>query len=87
MSHKGWRDAHVAQVNEYLDLLRARARGQLPSGARFLRDFVLNHPEYKHDSVLTEGISYDLMKLVDALENPESPEFRAARSKLLGPER
>ena len=26
-----------------------------------MRDFVGNHPDYKHDSVVTEKINYDLM--------------------------
>jgi len=61
-------------VNQYLDLLVNRARGKTPSGARFIRDLVLNHPEYKQDSLVTPEISYDLMKVINCLESqgPES---------------
>lgn len=44
------------------DLLVKRAKGQLKTGARFLRDFVLSHPAYQKDSVVTDEIGYDLVK-------------------------
>ena len=31
--------------------------------ARWMREFVQNHPEYKQDSVVTDSINCDLMKL------------------------
>ena len=35
--------------------------GKLKTTARWMRDFVDNHPDYKHDSVVTEKINYDLL--------------------------
>jgi len=29
--------------------------------ARWMRDFITKHPEYKHDSVVTETINYDFV--------------------------
>ena len=62
---------------EYLNFLLARAKGEKPTGARYIRDFVLNHPAYKQDSVLSQEISYDLMKHLTKLDNVGSPERNA----------
>jgi len=35
--------------------------GKVKTTARWIRDFVQNHPEYKHDSVVTDSINYDLL--------------------------
>ena len=29
--------------------------------ARWIREFVGNHPDYKHDSVVSDSIAYDLL--------------------------
>lgn len=39
-----------------LDFLVKRARGEIKTGARFMRDLVLTHPEYKQDSMVTNKI-------------------------------
>lgn len=38
-----------------------RAKGEILTGATYLRRFVTTHPEYKQDSVLSDRISYDLI--------------------------
>ena len=48
-------------VQQYLRLISKRASGELKTTARWIRDFVASHPEYKQDSVITEGINYDLL--------------------------
>ena len=35
--------------------------GELKTTARWIRDVVTAHPEYKQDSVVSEGIAYDLL--------------------------
>ena len=40
----------------------------MPSGAKFIREFVLGHPEYKKDSIVSPKISYDLMDMIKKLE-------------------
>ena len=35
--------------------------------ARWMREFVTKHPDYKHDSVVTEKINYDLISLCDKI--------------------
>ena len=51
----------------YLDLIRKRASGQLKTGARWIREFVRGHAEYRGDSVVGEGICYDLIREVDVI--------------------
>ncbi|OJJ75867.1 hypothetical protein ASPBRDRAFT_38189 [Aspergillus brasiliensis CBS 101740] len=51
----------------YLDLIRKRANGTLWTGAKWIREFVASHPGYKHDSVVSEEICYDLVKAVDEM--------------------
>lgn len=35
--------------------------GKIKTTARWIRDFVTSHPDYKHDSVVPESINYDLL--------------------------
>jgi len=44
----------------------------VPTGARFLRDFVQAHPEYKQDSIVSAEMIFDLSKMVANLEEPDS---------------
>lgn len=36
----------IDQIRVYLSFLLSRARGEVKTGARMIRDFVLNHPSY-----------------------------------------
>jgi glutamate--cysteine ligase catalytic subunit len=50
-------DAETAErVGQYLELLRQRASGELPTAAAWMRGFVSAHPEYARDSVVTPGM-------------------------------
>ncbi|KAJ5549427.1 hypothetical protein N7513_006661 [Penicillium frequentans] len=55
----------------YLDLIRKRADGTLWTGARWIREFVAKHPSYKQDSVVSEEITYDLIKAVNEVTTKE----------------
>ncbi|KAL1964183.1 hypothetical protein VTN77DRAFT_7271 [Rasamsonia byssochlamydoides] len=55
----------------YLDLIRKRADGTLWTGARWIREFVTTHPDYKGDSVVSEKITYDLVKAVQEMTEKE----------------
>ncbi|KAJ5475625.1 Glutamate--cysteine ligase [Penicillium diatomitis] len=55
----------------YLDLIRKRADGRLWTGAKWIREFVARHPSYKHDSVVSEEITYDLIKAVEEVTAKE----------------
>jgi len=60
-----------AVVNDYIDLIAQRARGDLPTPARWIREFVRRHPEYKHDSIITDKIAKDLVEEIVAISNGE----------------
>ena len=56
------------QLNLYLDLVSARARGELITTAAWIRQYVRSHPEYKFDSVVSAKINYDMIKKLDEIE-------------------
>ena len=59
------------ELARYLDLIRKRASGRLWTGAKWIRHFVREHPDYKHDSVVSERICYDLIKAVESITKEE----------------
>lgn len=48
-------------ILNYLNLISQRASGKLETTAKWMRNFVLHHPAYKHDSVVSDEINFDLM--------------------------
>ncbi|CAF1401918.1 unnamed protein product [Rotaria sordida] len=48
-------------VEQYLLLISKRADGTLLTNASWIRKFILSHPSYKQDSVISEEIQYDLI--------------------------
>ncbi|KAI9795989.1 MAG: Zn finger-containing GTPase- Activating Protein for ARF [Piccolia ochrophora] len=59
------------ELARYLDLLRRRASGELWTGATWIRQFIQSHPDYKRDSVVTEGMCFDLVKTVERITEGE----------------
>jgi glutamate--cysteine ligase catalytic subunit len=53
------------ELARYLDFIRKRASGRLWTAAKWIRHFVRTHADYRHDSVVTEAICYDLVKAVE----------------------
>jgi glutamate--cysteine ligase catalytic subunit len=43
--------------------------GTLLTNAAWIRQFVLSHPSYKHDSVVSEEIEYDLVWKMEEIAN------------------
>ncbi|KAF4537501.1 Glutamate-cysteine ligase [Lasiodiplodia theobromae] len=62
MTEEGFTLEEQEQLRPYLDLVGGRASGRLRTAARFIRDFVMQHPEYARDSQITEGICFDLLQ-------------------------
>ncbi|XP_013418129.1 glutamate--cysteine ligase catalytic subunit [Lingula anatina] len=58
-----------ATAARYLAFIGKRASGETPTTARWIRDFVTSHPDYKKDSVVTERINYDLMCKCQEISN------------------
>lgn len=59
------------ELGRYLTLIKKRADGTLWTAAKWLRHFVAEHKEYQHDSVVTEGIAYDLIKATEQMTRNE----------------
>ncbi|WFD33396.1 glutamate--cysteine ligase [Malassezia cuniculi] len=57
-----------ARLDEYIDLIAARASGTLQTAATYIRDYVRAHPAYRKDSVISEEINYDLLRHLDDVE-------------------
>lgn len=49
------------RLDQYLQFISDRAKGRLMTCATWQRKFILNHPAYNHDSVVSSEIAYDLM--------------------------
>ncbi|KAK4054100.1 glutamate--cysteine ligase [Microbotryomycetes sp. JL201] len=62
------------KLEESLRLVKRRADGSLVTTATWMRKFVQNHPAYKHDSVVSEEINFDLVKALDEIERGQRRE-------------
>lgn len=56
-------DSTLSRLNTYLDFVGDRAAGRVCTTATFIRNTILRHPAYRHDSVVSEEICHDLVKL------------------------
>ncbi|KAI8908561.1 glutamate-cysteine ligase-domain-containing protein [Gorgonomyces haynaldii] len=52
------------KLKRYTNLVRQKASGKRQTGAVFMRQFVLSHPDYKQDSVVSPKINHDLCKRI-----------------------
>jgi Glutamate-cysteine ligase len=48
--------------------------GKLWTAAKWMRHFIRNHPEYKHDSAVTQSINYDLVRAVEKITKGQGRE-------------
>ncbi|PQE33691.1 glutamate-cysteine ligase protein [Rutstroemia sp. NJR-2017a WRK4] len=74
------------ELAAYLELIRRRADGTLWTAAKWIRNFVRKHEDYKKDSVVSEKINHDLMKAVIGLEEENITGYKDVE-KFLGSER
>lgn len=72
------------ELASYLDLIRRRANGTLWTGARWIRNFVRGHVEYRGDSVVSERIQYDLIKAVEEITAKEGKDNSVGWEMLKG---
>ena len=59
------------ELARYLDLIKRRADGTLWTGAKWIREFVRTHPDYKQDSAVSELVTYDLIKAANEITKTE----------------
>ncbi|AMD19347.1 HBR446Wp [Eremothecium sinecaudum] len=69
LKHSKNEDGNCKRLYYYLKLVSDRAKGSLPTTARYMRDVVLNHPDYQKDSRITKKMNYDIMRLAQRLTN------------------
>lgn len=55
------------EIAQYLALIRGRANGSLWTAAKWIRHFVREHKDYEKDSVVSEGVTYDLVRAVEQI--------------------
>ncbi len=75
MLHKGFSKEKKEQIRLFLQFLIDRSKGEVRTGAKFLRDLVVSSPNYKQDSVVNEKVMFDLLSVVKELDvNEETRE-------------
>lgn len=55
-------------IQRYLHFIQRRASGELITMATWIRQEVVNHPDYKKDSVVGERITYDILKKAEEIQ-------------------
>ena len=80
MEDNDWTPSQIKQTETYMHFLAARCQGKIPSGAHFLRSYVLKHPKYEQDSIVSDEIIYEMCNMAATLNETDSP----ARAMLLG---
>lgn len=60
------------ELATYLSLISKRASGELDTASRWIRNFVDAHPNYKHDSVVDDVITHDLIAAVVSVGEREA---------------
>ena len=63
LEHIGCDETSFRCIDEYLKLIKARATGHQLTPATWMRNFVHSHRDYQQDSVVSESIAFDLVKL------------------------
>ena len=68
------KDANLSdpKIDKYLDFISRRASGELMTPANLFRKFVVEHPDYKQDSRLTQAIAKDFCSFVDHLAKTQA---------------
>lgn len=59
------------KLDSYVSIISGRCSGDLRTPASWIRDFVSRHPEYRHDSIVTDSINYDLCQAIKDLEGTD----------------
>jgi len=58
-------------LQNYISLVGKRADGSCKTNAHWIRGFVASHPDYKHDSIVTQSILYDLVREIQKMVTGE----------------
>lgn len=53
----------------YLDYIKRKSVGTIPTVANWMRKFIRAHPAYRFDSVVTDEINYDLLSAIGKIQD------------------
>jgi len=67
-------ESTIELLSKYIKFISLRANGKLKTNSLWIREFVRSHPNYKHDSIVTQSIAYDLMKAITEIQQSGSKE-------------
>jgi glutamate--cysteine ligase catalytic subunit len=71
MELNDWTQMQRGKIRTYLAFLEKRASGEIPSGARMMRNFVQNHPDYNQDSIVNDKVGTDLLKYIISMNDSQ----------------
>jgi glutamate--cysteine ligase catalytic subunit len=57
-----------AELQSYLDLTSCRVRGEEPTPAQWMRRFIVEHADYKKNSVVPDSTCYDMLTAIAKME-------------------
>ena len=66
---------HSEQIEQILEFLEARSKGEVPTGAKFIREYVLSHPLYKQDSIITPCLNRNIILQIMNLNKEKEHEI------------
>ena len=69
MEIKNYNQEQMDHINYLLEFLKARAKGKVPTGAKFIRDFISESPYYNNDSKLSLCTMTKLVQQLTKLNN------------------
>jgi glutamate--cysteine ligase catalytic subunit len=74
LAEKNVAAAHFERIMTYVEFVGRRASGECMTVARWIREFIDNHPAYLHDSIVNDEVTYDLCKAAqDIVEKKNVP--------------
>ena len=65
----------LVRLYYYLHYIHQKSTGEIPSWAFYLRNFVLNHKDYRKDSKVTETINRDIVHLTEDFYHYRNKDF------------
>lgn len=59
-------------IKQYLNLISGKASGKIETTAKWIRNYVTSHSDYKKDSIVSDSINYDMLKEIHAMTKGKS---------------
>lgn len=54
-----------------MTFVERRAKGELWTGAKYVREFIKKSDKYKNDSVISDELNYELINHLEMIQNGE----------------